>query len=869
MALHLLLNLLLALLLSLLGSYVVLSSHRKPNAWVWGAVFGAAVSLTMMKSVTIEPGWVMDFRAVVMALSGFAGGTTTFIASAVIGSLYRLHVGGGGAMMGVVAIFAFGLVGAHLGRRYPARNHVPVVVLLFVGLVLAVLAVALMWMGSVMSPQGTVMTWPLALLLLVLMPPSTLIAFHCFFVVRAKLMEHVIIEAAASVLPAVLVVSDARGRVLATNKGLNAQELSRLPLGATTEHAVVAARKYLISRQSWCVSGVECGSLVSLDDVTAWHDALAQLRNFFELALEALLILGPQDEVLQSNGAALLHGLRRSVRLTDIVHPDDRELTLAKLQATRRPGAGCTGLEHRCVGEDGTVRWLVWSCVAAARGGYIYAVGRDVTKDKEHLNAVRAQTALLTEQVLFLELAHDAVIVRDLDGKITFWNSGAERTYGFARSEALGAQYHTLLSGSYPRPASEIEAELTVSNDWQGEIERFHRDGTMKLIRCHWVLKRDEQMRPAAVLEVSRDITEQERARQTTAHLAALVEQSRDAIISTDLAGRILTGNGATEKLLRCDLNRIVGQSVLSLVRPEHRGALRQALDGVCQDGASRRANLSLCDCVGDAVPSSVTLSRMQNRRGDATGLSFILRDLTAKQARDREITRLDRLGLASQLATGIGHEVRNPLTTIRGFLQLFCMRPDLSRYTDQFKLLIGALDRMNETLTDFLTLARNRIVENKDTDLNAVIRASLGLFAADAREAMCRLEVELMDVPLIAANERALRQLLANLVRNALEASPAGGAVVIRTAVKAMSVVLSVSDQGTGIPPDVLAQMGTPLFTTKPDGTGLGLTVCQAIVEQHGGTMTFDHGEHGTTFYVTFPVLPVEPKPPCLSAGK
>ncbi|MBT9177431.1 MAG: Sporulation kinase A [Firmicutes bacterium] len=109
---------------------------------------------------------------------------------------------------------------------------------------------------------------------------------------------------------------------------------------------------------------------------------------------------------------------------------------------------------------------------------------------------------------------------------------------------------------------------------------------------------------------------------------------------------------------------------------------------------ASRRANLNLRTVTGSLVPVSVTLSLMPSQRGNAAGISLVLRDLTAKQARDREITRLDRLSLASQLATGIGHAVRNPLTTIRGFLQLFCLRQDLSSYTGQFKLLIGAIDQ-------------------------------------------------------------------------------------------------------------------------------------------------------------------------------
>ncbi|MBT9177432.1 MAG: hypothetical protein DDT20_01765 [Firmicutes bacterium] len=185
---------------------------------------------------------------------------------------------------------------------------------------------------------------------------------------------------------------------------------------------------------------------------------------------------------------------------------------------------------------------MTWSCVADLPSGRVYAVGRDVTEDRQYLDALRTTTSLLKEQSLFLELAYDAVVVRELGGKITFWNSGATRTYGYAREEAVGVPYHSLLRGTY---SEDIEAELERSEEWYGEVERAHRDGTKVLVACHWALKRDEQMFPVAVLEVSRDITERERARLTTAHLAALVEQSQDAMISTNRSGRILAANSA------------------------------------------------------------------------------------------------------------------------------------------------------------------------------------------------------------------------------------------------------------------------------------------------------------------------------------
>jgi len=293
---------------------------------------------------------------------------------------------------------------------------------------------------------------------------------------------------------------------------------------------------------------------------------------------------------------------------------------------------------------------------------------------------------------------------------------------------------------------------------------------------------------------------------------------------------------------------------LLAFVPPEHRRSLKQELDNTLLECPSPEIHMNLSTATGSLVPVAMTLSLMPSQLGSAAGISLILRDLTAKHARDKEIARLDRLSLASQLASGIGHEVRNPLTTVRGFLQLFCLREDLASYKDQFALLIGALDRMNETITEFLTLARNHPVELTATDINAVVVATLGLIEADARQVSCVVRAQLQVVPSIAASERAIRQVLVNLVRNALEASTPGGVVTVSTEQVDGRVVLSVSDKGTGISATLRAQIGTPFFTTKPEGTGLGLTVCQAIALQHGATLTFDSGEGGTTFSMSFP---------------
>ncbi|MDF2875933.1 MAG: domain S-box [Sporomusa sp.] len=231
--------------------------------------------------------------------------------------------------------------------------------------------------------------------------------------------------------------------------------------------------------------------------------------------------------------------------------------------------------------------------------------------------------------------------------------------------------------------------------------------------------------------------------------------------------------------------------------------------------------------------------------------------DITERRNRELELARLDRLNLIGQMAASIGHEVRNPMTTVRGFLQLLAKKPALAGYYEYFTIMTDELDRANNIITEFLTLAKNKLIDLKSTQLNSIIHSVLPLMKADATTGHKEISLELSDIPNLALDEKEIQQLLLNLVRNALEASPAGGIVYIRTwyDVANTAVVLAVTDEGPGITPSVFKQLGTPFLTTKETGTGLGLPVCYSIAARHQATIDITTSTRGTTFFVRFKV--------------
>lgn len=230
-----------------------------------------------------------------------------------------------------------------------------------------------------------------------------------------------------------------------------------------------------------------------------------------------------------------------------------------------------------------------------------------------------------------------------------------------------------------------------------------------------------------------------------------------------------------------------------------------------------------------------------------------VVTDITDRKKFEKEIFRLDRLNLIGEMAAGIGHEVRNPMTTVRGFLQILGAKKDCYQYKEYFDLMIDELDRANSIITEFLSLAKNKAVEYRIKNINTIVEALLPLLQSDAMKDDKFIKVELSNTQDLSLNEKEIRQLVLNLVRNGLEAMSPKGNLTIRTFMDNEAVILSVQDQGNGIETDVLEKLGIPFFTTKENGTGLGLAVCYSIASRHNAKIGIESNATGTTFFVRF----------------
>ncbi|WP_088189423.1 PAS domain-containing sensor histidine kinase [Desulfosporosinus sp. FKA] len=229
--------------------------------------------------------------------------------------------------------------------------------------------------------------------------------------------------------------------------------------------------------------------------------------------------------------------------------------------------------------------------------------------------------------------------------------------------------------------------------------------------------------------------------------------------------------------------------------------------------------------------------------------------DVTEQRRLQKEMARLDRLSLVGQMAAGIAHEIRNPMTTVRGYLQLLSAKPDYEAYKSTFELMISEIDRANSIITEFLSLAQPNQTKLNLENLNDILLNLYPLIEADTFTQNKQINFILSEIPNLKLNPKEISQLVLNLTRNGLDAMREGGTLTIKSYSKDDTVVLEISDEGCGIPRENLDKLGIPFFTTKDSGTGLGLAICYRIAESHDAKMQIVSSPKGTTFFVNFPI--------------
>jgi PAS domain S-box-containing protein len=359
------------------------------------------------------------------------------------------------------------------------------------------------------------------------------------------------------------------------------------------------------------------------------------------------------------------------------------------------------------------------------------------------------------------------------------------------------------------------------------------------------------------LLVTTRDITERKRMEEQLRLSEDSFAKAFNAspvlmVISTLEEGNYIKINDAFCRVTGYKRDELIGKSALEQViwhNPADRHEVKQKL---MANQPVEDMEVYFCTSSGEQR-SGLYSGRRLDINNEPCMLS-VLMDVTDLRKMEAEMNRLDRLNVVGEMAASIGHEIRNPMTTVRGYLQFLRENKKYNQETEYFDLMIEELDRANSIITEFLSLAKDKIVELKLTNPNDIIRKLLPLIQVKAMSRDQYIKLELNDMPDLLLDSKEIRQLILNLVNNGMESMPSAGYVTIRTFMENDLVVIAVEDEGHGIDLALMDKVGTPFLTTKDQGTGLGLAVCYRIAARHNAKIDIDTSSKGTTFYVKFP---------------
>jgi two-component system sporulation sensor kinase A len=250
----------------------------------------------------------------------------------------------------------------------------------------------------------------------------------------------------------------------------------------------------------------------------------------------------------------------------------------------------------------------------------------------------------------------------------------------------------------------------------------------------------------------------------------------------------------------------------------------------------------------------SVTVER--DAQGNLVFFISQVVDITEQKIREEKIKDAEKLSVIGELAAGIAHEIRNPLTSLRGFVQLFKSEDTIGVKRLRHEVMLSEIDRINEIVSELLVLAKP---SNETFELGSIsekLNHVVTLFEGQANLYNVEIHKDFdVNLPLMYSQD-SIKQVFINLLKNAIESMPNGGKVLIQAKEMDDKLLISFIDQGCGIPENQLAKIGRPFFTTKESGTGLGLMVSQRIIQNHKGVMQFKSElGRGTNVEILLPV--------------
>ncbi|QQE79875.1 PAS domain S-box protein [Alicyclobacillus sp. SO9] len=457
-----------------------------------------------------------------------------------------------------------------------------------------------------------------------------------------------------------------------------------------------------------------------------------------------------------------------------------------------------------------------------------YSIVQDVTEKNRAEEELRETKNMLTS---LIDNTTDIIAIYDAKGTILSVNRGFVQTFQYDELEIVGGSVYDLVPQSWmddmkTTVANVLNNKMVVSRD----ALRVTKTGNFVEIDLTISPITNAKGDVVAIASIGRDVTVDKRLKRELdemhSRLESLVQNTADAISFLDVQGRVILVNPAWEQLYGWQFAEVKGQIPATMTEMFRSVLTRE--ESFTKELVVQRKDKS-------QVTVSATGSPIYSSDGTVTGVSFISKDLTQQKQAEEVFLNAEKMQLVASLAAGIAHEIRNPLTSVSGFLELMKSNCEI-KYLD---LLQSEVSRINEITNEFLLLAKPQAQAQSYEDLTQVLHEVLTLMGSQTHMHSISVHINRAEsLPRVACVKAHMKQVFINIIKNAVEAMEDGGTLYIDFSHNGAGVSVDIVDDGAGISEETLQKIGQPFYTTKERGTGLGLMVTYRIVENHGGTI-------------------------------
>jgi|GEM_PF-716290 len=489
------------------------------------------------------------------------------------------------------------------------------------------------------------------------------------------------------------------------------------------------------------------------------------------------------------------------------------------------------------------------------------------------------QKAALSEQAALLDLARDAIVVRDMQHRIVFWSRGAEVLYGWPSHEALGRDAQDLLRTEYPESVEAIDAALLRAGRWEGEMIQYTRHGSRLHVETHEATQRDASGVATRTLTITNDITERKRADcellLLTERLSLATAAAKIGVWDWDLTTNTLTWDAAMFEIYdQPPAVPVPYETWSGAVHADDLRASEAALEGVIAAKGDGSMEFRIVRPDGTIRTVVAVMRALLDARDCVHRVLGVNMDVTERKLAERETEQIreEQLRFKDEFLSHVSHELRSPLTAIKQFTSILLdgLAGELNQEQRQYQqIVLRNVRQLQSMIDDLLEITRletgKLTVRPECIRLHDVVVDTFNTMLGVAQDKDVTLRAEpLEDMPSVHADPTRLRQALIILLENAIKFTPAGGEVTVRARLSSPDrfLVVEVADTGCGIDAAVADRLFERLYQvtdavrSSRKGLGLGLYICKELVERQGGRIWAERrGDDGSTFTFTLPI--------------